>query len=365
MDLLQELRKKSLRRALPGSVLLVIVALAVFLIFDGPALLRTQGLQPDVSATSPDTLSGQYAGVELHLIYDSYLYTGSSNVEADATSKSYIIETAGGYMGLELPQRYLDQADALLEASSSYFGGGAAPTDSFVVFGTVLPMDSTDLSYYHETVGYDEGSAEFQAMFSPYYLKVGYLSANTAVSTAAFTSTLAGCLLLYAVLRVVWAAFGWNQKKFLRVVDEIGDREAVLEQLTLLFEGDGLLPCLRLNEDFFFYWQGNRPMLLACNQILWAYQQTTQHRTNWVPTGKSYALIVALADGSRHAIPMKAAQVPAALEGLEQILAGIVLGYDDALDRSFRADRSAFPRSQTGCAAARPTPQPTVEASAD
>lgn len=76
--------------------------------------------------------------------------------------------------------------------------------------------------------------------------------------------------------------------------------------------------------------------------MLWCYKQVTQHRTNGIPTGKTYAAHVMDKHGTQIILPGKEDQVNAVLEQTVRNSPGIVVGYSDELNALWKKDRARF-----------------------
>lgn len=76
--------------------------------------------------------------------------------------------------------------------------------------------------------------------------------------------------------------------------------------------------------------------------ILWAYKQVTQHRTNGIPTGKAYAALVHDRHGRQISLTGKEDQVNQILETLVSQNPGMVSGFSDELVKMWKNERSRF-----------------------
>jgi hypothetical protein len=76
--------------------------------------------------------------------------------------------------------------------------------------------------------------------------------------------------------------------------------------------------------------------------LMWCYKQITQHRTNGIPTGKSYAAYVLDKHGTQIILPGKEDQVNTMLDHIVRNAPGIVVGYSDELNTLWAKDRAGF-----------------------
>ncbi len=82
--------------------------------------------------------------------------------------------------------------------------------------------------------------------------------------------------------------------------------------------------------------------LTKVSEILWAYQKVTQHRTNGIPTGKSFAVVLKLRDGTERQLVMRKAQAEQMFENLAEQIPWMILGYTNDLNKLWSQDRAAF-----------------------
>lgn len=175
----EKLKRQSLKKSLVFTVILVVAAVAL-LVSTGFGVFKAIGGPKDLYSLSRDQVDGAYVEGEIYGLYGSYAETTKNS---RTVSREYIIGVTDevGYMGLVLRSEDLSAAEDLLRESWDYLDGLTDGTSTVIhVRGTVLPMDEESLEFYHETVGWDEMSAEQQAMFLPYYLKADFLGKSHA-----------------------------------------------------------------------------------------------------------------------------------------------------------------------------------------
>lgn len=341
MDYVKQLKNKRILRVLPVSLFLIAFSAALFiycqcwLLFVQPA---------DLYSLSADQLKGAYVTAEIPFIYGSYAYTEEyqNNISTGKIlSTEYVIDAnATQLMGLELGEKSVSAGDKLLEDSMAYFYGEAAQLgESIVVTGTVFAMPSDSLNYYHEMIGYDSMSSADQALYLPLYLREGYMG-RTSRSTSA-TVLLCSCLcVIISVFCLLYAIFGKQQNQILRRAKELGNGNAapVLQQIAALH--DQIPDChgLRFNSSLILC-DGAQQFLYSVPELVWAYQNTVQHRTNGIPTGKTYYLVLRMMNGDTRQIAMPEEEITAQLEKLGQLMPHVIIGYSDQLEEMYRTDR--------------------------
>jgi hypothetical protein len=76
--------------------------------------------------------------------------------------------------------------------------------------------------------------------------------------------------------------------------------------------------------------------------IMWCYKGVTQHRTNGIPTHKTYAAHIFDRSGKTVAIQAKEADVHAILDKVAKYAPGVIVGYSDELSYIWQKERPRF-----------------------
>lgn len=353
METLQELKRQSVKKVLPGALLLIVAAVVLFVVFGCQDLFKTLAPKP-LESLEPDQLKGSYVKMEVEYIYGSYAYTEQTRDGRSTgriTSADYLVDYGSQrYIGILLPEDMVAPANQLMEECNA----GRRPSLSLSVQGLVLPMEGERLSFYKEAVGYDSMTPAEQALFVPYYIAVDRLSRGTVVSTWAL---LVGCLALLAwgCWFIVKANRGGYQAKLRKKLAAMGEPERMQEELDRFCQSTEPLNGLRMGQEMVMFQLGAETVLLRPWEVAWAYQCTTQHRTNGIPTGKTYALRMRTMDGRQYDLAMKEEKVQQTLEAMNHDMPGTVLGYSKDLEELYKKDREAFQRrweqARPGCTA--------------
>lgn len=74
--------------------------------------------------------------------------------------------------------------------------------------------------------------------------------------------------------------------------------------------------------------------------IVWIYKQVTQHRVNFVPTGKTYAALICDRHNALLTIPGSDEQVNSILQAVAEHAPGVLVGYNKDLEAHWRANRA-------------------------
>lgn len=344
MEWLRELRRISLGRAAVRIAVFAALAAGVFVYFRCWSLLGA--LSPKtLSELTPETLEGAFVEDDIPWLYSPYLEEryGESWETGRRTGVHYLIDFDGvNYMGLAVHGDRLEESGAMMEAVDAFYDGGLAVEEVPVlhVRGTVRAMDQEEAGCFLDLAG---GEAELEALLLTFCLDDGRIEGRPIPAEAA--ALLAALALLAAALfPLVKALSGGYQKQVTAKLREAGDLEVEAERAARFYERTEPAGGVRLGPEFVFFQNGVRSVLLRPRDIAWAYQNTTEHRTNGVATGKTYALVLRTMDGGTYTLPMKEAEVQRLLAAMQEALPRTSLGYSPEVERIYREHREVFAR---------------------
>lgn len=350
MDWLKQLKANSVKKSIPGLILFVGIAVAVVLI---TRVWHVFGIlaPKTLDELTPETLDGAFVDDDIYYIYGSYLEIESyrDNRRIGTSGMQYLIDMDETYyMGLFVHAGKVDEAEQaekdLDEFYETLYTMDSEPSQEFLdsipvfhVRGMVRAMDDDDLGYYRDaTADLDDAS-----LFLPYYLEVDYVNG---IPVWGCFALLAGVLFLLwlGVWPMVKALRGGFQKQVRAKLAEDGSPERAAEQAELFYNNTPEVCGVRMSSSYVFFQDGAESILLRPWDVAWAYQSTTQHRTNGIPSGKTYAAVLRTMDGKQYTLGMKEAQVKELLEAMSTALPGTVLGYDKQLEQTYKNNRDAF-----------------------
>ena len=342
MDWLNQLKKESLRKVLLRVVLLLALAVFLFVCFGCQNLLSV--LSPKTLAElTPETLNGAYVEDDIYFLYTPYVEVEQyrNNVRTGTIAMQYLTDfDETYYMGLYVHKDELAESEALMDACEDYMDGKLAPEQVPVmhVKGTIRLMDEDDLEYYYDLA---DGDQSLKEIMLPYYLDVNRVGKQTFVTVAVFAAVSLICLFL-AVFPLVKALTGGYQKQIRQKLSASGDLMAAAERAERFYECTEPVCGVRMSGEYVFFQNGAESILLRPWDVAWAYQSTIQHRTNGIPTGKTYAAVLRTMDGKQYTLAMPEQNVQTLLETMQTALPGTVLGYTDEISALYRNDRAAF-----------------------
>ena len=342
MEWLNRLKMTSVKKSIPALLLFVAAAVVILLVSKCYGVFGM--LTPKTfDQLTPDHLNGVFVDDDIDFIYDYYVEeTQTKNGRyVGIVGRQYIIDMDDEYyyMGLYAHQGALKDANEMMEACWDAADGELAPADLPVyhVRGLIREMTEEDLSYYREytsDLGMDDA-------FLPYYLEIDYIN-NVPIVLSVILLLVVFLLVGLGVWRIVKALTGGFQKQVRAKLSESGDLEVEAEKAERFYESAPETSGVKMDRNYVFFQNGAESILLRPWDVAWAYQSTTQHRRNGIPTGKTYAAILRTMDGKQYTLGMAEAAVQTLLETMSTALPGVVLGYDEELARLYKNNRNAF-----------------------
>ncbi|RHN01371.1 DUF6709 family protein [Dielma fastidiosa] len=343
MNMLKELKKVSLKKVLPLLLICFVVGL-VLLGIGAPSAITVLSGGTDINRVPVNELEGKYVSAEITFIMNSYAYTERrSSGKSKVTAKEYIIPVGQAeYMGIEVPAKFVDQADALLRATNDYIINENEFTgESFTIHGTVKAMSSQSKKYYHEVVGYDEMTLETQKLMLPLVLEEGQVGDKSQTEVWMYTGggLLLTALGLFFLIRVMSGSY---QKSITQYCAAQLDADSALAKVEDFYQMADQVSGIRMDRNFMMFQVGAKTWLLPASSVVWAYQQTTQHRTNGIPTGKSYSLMICQENGKQIALGMKEKQAQEVLAAFIEHYPRMFIGYSQERANMYKKDRETF-----------------------
>ena len=344
MDWLKKLKMASVKKSIPGLVLFV--AAAVALLFFTKCYSVFGMIAPKTLADlTPETMNGAFVEDDIYFLYTPYVevQTYKSGERPRTTAMQYLTDFDDVYyMGLYVRSGRLDEAEEMMDACADLMDGMADWEDVPIlhVKGRIRAMDEDDLGYYMEIA---EGDPEWEELLLPYYLEVDYIN-NIPIWGSIALLAVAVLLLALGIVPMIKALRGGYQKQVREKLMESGSLEAEAEKAERFYDSAPETSGVRMDRNYVFFQNGAESILLRPWDVAWAYQSTTQHRTNGIPTGKTYAAVLRTMDGKSYTLGMKEKEVQALLTAIQTALPGVVLGYDDELEKLYKSDRNAFRR---------------------
>ncbi len=297
----------------------------------------------------PDEINGDLiVEASINANFGAYMEEYSKNTKTNVTRTTdiyYVIWTGDDdsedykYMGIKVPASYGGQMDRMAEATYNY-----EMSDTIHFTGAVNKMSSEEYQYFREYFQESDWTdEEIDEYTLPYYISVGALTGGAATSAYVIFG-IGIALIVFGVIILLYALSGGDVKAFQKEAATLGMSEMELEAeyagARVMIQKDNL----RIGRRLIFYMTGRRTRVIVNDKIVWAYQQSTTHRTNGIKTGTTYEILVYLLNEKKaRRINMpgeeKAGEV---LQYMYENIPTAVVGYTDELLSLFNKDYQGF-----------------------
>lgn len=346
--MLEKLKKKSIVKKLPTIIILIIVGLGLIgLEFWGIiALMRGH---VEFETLEPEEISrGLVVDASIAYNFGGFMekYEENTSTHVTRTTDVYYVICTGNenskdskYMAIKVPAS--DEWDMEQMAENTYNGLYSEPIS---YSGAINKMSSKEYQYFKEWFmegGWTEDEVEEYTL--PYYISVGALTGGAASSVYFFVA-IGLILILNGVIMLIYVLTGKSLGAFKKQIAETGLSDMDVERE---YEGAKLFNKrndLRIGKRITFFMIGNKPQLIVNDQIVWAYQQTTTHRTNGIKTGTSYGILIYQLNSKKN-FSVSVPNANAALEILQymnETMPKAVIGYSDDLSKLYRKNKQEF-----------------------
>lgn len=346
--MLAELKKKSIMRAIP-LVLLFVIAGGVLFAAEFSNIRSLLRGHVKFETLLPDEINGDLiVEASINANFGAYMEEYSRNTKTNVTRTTdiyYVIWTGDDdsedyrYMGIKVPASYGGQMDRMAEATYNY-----EMSDTIYFTGAVNKMSSEEYQYFREYFQESDWTdEEIDEYTLPYYISVGALTGGAATSAYVIFG-IGVALIVLGVILLLYALLGGDVKAFQKEAATLGMSEMELEaeygSARVMIQKDNL----RIGRRLIFYMTGRRTRVIVNDKIVWAYQQSTTHRTNGIKTGTTYEILVYLLNekkARRINVPgeEKAGEV---LQYMYENIPTAVVGYTDELLSLFNKDYQGF-----------------------
>lgn len=342
-----KLKRKSLFKALPIAIVLILLGLFV-LVLESTDLQSLMRGPVEFTNLAPDEIEERMiVEATIDANFGSFAEEYEENTETHVTKTTdlyYVIWTGDEnaedwrYMGIKVDASEESAMEAMAEETYNY--GYAAEPIEFA--GAIDRMTDEEYEYFKEYFlesGFTEQEVEEYTL--PYYINVGVLVGGSAV----FTYVLIGIgavLVLAGILRIV-LAMNKSCKSIKKELDAAGIAVETAEYEYANAKVFSKAGDIRIGRDLLFYMDGKEAHAAACNQIVWAYLSTTAHHTNGMNTGTSYRITMyTYSKKLINANVGKEAVAHEILKYMNETMPWVVVGYSDELNRSFFSDYDNF-----------------------
>ena len=337
----EELKKKTLKSSIVGSIILILVGLGLVGWNALDAFYSIKGYT-DFYTLAPEEISNQIVTVDLTENYGCYLEEYSKNTKTGATKTTHLyyvitigdINTDGYFMSIKVPASYETRMERMLDND----------TTPITFAGKIKKLSDEDYSYFMDyflSAGFTED--EFKDLTIPYNIEC-FTSPASMSSIYIGLFVIGALLLLWGIVRVVKVTSGASLNKLRKDITASGYTEASIDsdyRSAQSFDKKGLLKVGRLMT---YYLSGSSARGINNSKMMWAYQNTVTHRTNGVKTGTTYNVMI-FDEATPKGHSFSVANETVAQEMLQRInatLPWVVVGYSDDLKKLYNKNRSQF-----------------------
>lgn len=346
--MLEELKKKSLKSSLALSIILIIVGLAL-VIWQVPNIFYMLGGYVQFENLEVDEIKDQLVKINVDTVWGCYLeeYSENTSTHHRTTTNLYYITWTGGkyatdfrYIIIKVPVKYQNRMDEIWE--NTYNDIYSSP---LILTGKIEKLSAEDYDYFEEYFIEDQDftQEEFESMTSPYYINI-YASAASQNGVYLVLFFVGVALIVYSILRIIKAATGGYLMSFQKSYQEAGYSETAIDSDMNSAVNYLKKNTIKLGRLCIYDLQGTVPKAVPVTKILWAYQNTTTHRTNGIKTGVTYSINIYSEGHSKvHIISVPdEATAQDILHNMDRMYPWVVVGYTEDLKKMFFKDHSQF-----------------------
>lgn len=362
--MLQKLKSASLKKVMPGIIILFIAA-AGLLVYFGPDFITWAKGPVAFEELSINEIENQYVTMTFELTFGTFATEVTTTTRngakvSERDTMQYHAVLVGGldryvntnedlyweFVGLAVPSRYFDTTKIIDRNSDEFFETYdlRALDTTMQITGQILPMDDEMLRHYRSFFREaDYTDDEFKEYCAPYYIKVDHLKRGHA-DFVLFMNALAVILLLWAVYMLIKALTGGYQRKLIKALKAQGEME--LERADADFESASEpTKGIRIGRNYLFDCSGAKTDVFALRQVAWAYSHQVNHQKYGRTVSTTYSIILYTENKKSHQLtmPSKAAS-DQVLDELNRKCPAGIFGYSDQLKQLFNKNYDEFTR---------------------
>lgn len=345
----EALRKKSLKSALVGSIILILIG-GGLLFFQGPGAFYAVVGYVDFESLEPDDIHSRImVNVDVTSNFGSYMeeYEENTSTHYRRTTYVYYVILTGDdnatdwrYIGIKVPASQQSKMDKMTENSWNYI-----LSDPISFSGEIRKMSAEDYGYFTElfTDYYGLTMEEFEELTLPYYIQT-QVSKTSSDVMAIIISLIGLGLLVWGIVRICRAATGSYLKNFRKAIAAEGCTESAVESDYSSAQSFTKNGSIRIGRLFIYDTSSSVPKAIPASKMIWAHQVTTTHRTNGIKTGTSYSILIYV-ENEKNAVSLSVpneAVSQTILERINAVFPWVVVGFSEEIKRLFNRDRAQF-----------------------
>jgi hypothetical protein len=303
-----------------GALLLVILAVAntryFYNFFFGPFTLDRTTLLATADAGALQQYFVKVSG-------DRALDTGSQEVSRNTKTGSERVTAA--YMALLLDERFL-----IVKAQDD------TKTTDYTGYLQAMPSDvATEI-----VADIEREVPDVRGAFLPMMLN------TESFRTAGYIALVVGIplfgLCLWGLARAIRRSNDPTTHPILRALGRFGPTDYVASQIDAeMLASNTQVGSVHLTPNWLVHAASADLSATRIEDVVWAYKQVTQHRTNGIPTGKTYNAQIWDRHGVRITVSGKEPLVNQVLEAVAQRAPWVLAGYSPELEKTWKQNRAA------------------------
>lgn len=343
----EELKKKSFKNSLWGTVFSLVIGVVLICISASSAFYAVAGYA-DFEQLTPEEIRNQTVTFEMTTNFGYYLEEYEENTETHrrtTTDLYYIIWTGDEYatdyryMTVKVPASFEKKMDAMAENTYNNL-----LSDPILIAGKIRKLSDEEYKYFVEFFEESGWTAEeIEEGTLPYY--IDYYNSVSSMNVMYILFFVGGvALTVYGIFRLVKASKGGYLKKLHDDIATAGYSESTIESDFARATSMTKNGSIKIGSLMTYYESGSCVRAIPNNKIMWAYQNTVTHRTNGIKTGTTYNVMI-YAETRKTDICLSVPNEATAQEMLQKMsnmFPWIVIGYSDQLKKMFNKDRAQF-----------------------
>lgn len=344
--MIKEMKKTIFRNTLILVFVLLIAGIILTVVaFDGA--VSVFGPKKNIYDASVKKIQNtDYAKIEIdkYNLYGCFTeeYSRTNNVKKTTAYYCTVLvgdDSDSRFMAVKVDAKYKDKLDKIEEEYTDLDNGIDSDERTVVtVKGKLNKMDGQLYRYFKEFI-----------LNYEYYTEedIPFISINLCLEDEGFSGKavffIIGVIgILLAIIILIYVLVTGGVRKVKKQFQGMGPEE--LERI----DNDYLnAACInknvRIGRYYTFIMSTMSGLVIKNDELIWAYTNKVQHRTNGIPTGTTYSVLVYDVNGKSHSLPSKNEQMcQEILNRYSQISNRIIIGYDDEYMQLFRTDFKRF-----------------------
>lgn len=337
--MIKEMKKKILRKTIVVAILLVLAGGVLVGLMANGAMPFLASKTDIYDASIKKIKNTTYAEVEIDK-YNLYGCFGSESGESKAYYCALLVgdEDDARLMAVKVDAKYEDELDKIEQEYTDLDNGIDSDERTVIkVKGKLEKMTGSKYSYFKDFI-MDYGYTESE---------VPFVSLNLCLTKGEFNMEVIcffiGILLIISAIVVVIYVLATGclgkLRKQLKNMSEAEQQIMDNDYLNAAKVGKNI----RIGREYTFMINTIGVVVIANKDLVWAYPNKVQHRTNGIPTGTTYSVMLYDINKKNYALSADDEDMCQAIMGVYASISDkILLGYDDSYMNMFRSDFNRF-----------------------